>query len=235
MSTIGLSDIDRISLHPAMDLVPEPGAEDRENLRRDLDEWGQQDPIDITTTGLILDGRTRWQLLREAGAKTVMSRVVTLRDADQTAYVVRRAMNRRHLSPEQKSDMARRLAAVVVDTGPQGERIGYSDKEIAETVGLTRQGVAKAREAVKSNPVALDPPTHVRTETKGGATRLVPKQQPREQKPGQRAGVPYHTSRAFERDIRRLRGYAGYLEDTKFAAKYAPIFAAIDAVLGTAS
>lgn len=50
--------------HPGAGAVPRPDSGDRKALRSSLAEDGQQDPVDVTPDGAILDGLTRWELLR---------------------------------------------------------------------------------------------------------------------------------------------------------------------------
>ena len=65
MTTIAIG---ALRLHPDAERVPMADASDLRALRASLSENGQQDPLDVTEDGVILDGRTRWTLLRELGA-----------------------------------------------------------------------------------------------------------------------------------------------------------------------
>lgn len=114
-------------------------------LRASLRENGQQDPIDVAGD-VILDGRTRWVLLRELGMMTVQVRDVGIPERDQTHYIVDRALARRHLTAEQKRVLNTLLRETVVEevTHPgTGETllIGRGQSERAATLGVTRETV----------------------------------------------------------------------------------------------
>ena len=129
-----------LRLHPDAGRVPRPCAADRAALRSGLSEAGQEDPIDITDDGQILDGRTRWELLADLGALDIQVRVHDLPAADQTAYIVKRAVDRRHLTSEQKRDLNALLRVQVVEeraTKRGNEmRIGYGQGERAAKLGV---------------------------------------------------------------------------------------------------
>jgi len=180
--SIGTFDCSELRLHPTMEHVPEPSAEDRARLRIDLEENGQLDPIDITPDHRILDGRTRWQELPKLGSLTVLARVMPMPEADMPGYVVRRAVNRRHLTQEQRHALVLYLASLIIEVGPAGELVGLTDSEIATATGTDRSTVIRARKAdVASATSASDEPvpTHVRTRNpeSGGGTKLQPKKQ----------------------------------------------------------
>ena len=90
--------IDSLRLHPDAEKVPMASGEDLAALDASLRENGQQDPIDVTPDGVILDGRTRWTLLQKQGASSILVRPIDCPDDQQTAYIIDRALARRHLS-----------------------------------------------------------------------------------------------------------------------------------------
>lgn len=158
-------DIDSLRLHPDSERVPMAHAPDLAALRESLSENGQQDPIDATPEGLILDGRTRWKLLRELGARTVEVREVVIPEAAQTNYIVDRALARRHLTTEQKRALNALLRSVVVQVTKHpatGEemRIGKGASQRAATLGIDRDTVTRwdREEAGAANTAAA--PTH---------------------------------------------------------------------------
>jgi len=184
----GIFDAADLRLHPAMAHVPEADVGDRARLKADIEEHGQLDPIDITPEHLILDGRTRWQLLQEIGSRTVLARVVEIPEADQPGYIVRRAVNRRHLTREQRHDLIAYLASLVIEVGPEGELVGLTDAEIASATGTSRNTVVRARKTVVPNATTVSDepmPTHVRSPNpkSGSETKLQPKAKPERPKP----------------------------------------------------
>lgn len=163
--------IDSLRLHPDAERVPMASADDLASLRASLQENGQQDPIDITPDGLILDGRTRWMLLRELGAKTIQTRIVDVPAGAQTTYIVDRAVARRHLTTDQKRALNALLRKVVdeVISHPvtkEEVRIGRGQTQRAEQLGVTRETVRQwdAEESPARN-LAGEMPTHQRINT----------------------------------------------------------------------
>ena len=163
-----LRDIDSLRLHPDSERVPMATADDLATLRASLAENGQQDPIDVTPDGLILDGRTRWTLLQALGAKSIKVRVVDVPERDQTHYIVDRALARRHLTADQKRALNGLLRTAVVEVAQDpktGEemRIGQTVAQRAETLGVKPVTVRRWDE--DEAPVSKDrgaAPTHVR-------------------------------------------------------------------------
>ena len=136
--------IETLRLHPDAERVPLAAPDDLANLKGSLAENGQQDPIDITTDGVILDGRTRWTLLRDLGAQTVMARVVAVPEDQQTHYIVDRALARRHLTLAQKRALNDLLRVQVVEVrqpattsrATEPMRIGHSQTDRAAKLGV---------------------------------------------------------------------------------------------------
>jgi ParB-like chromosome segregation protein Spo0J len=166
MSTIEAREIADLRLHPDAEKVPLPCRADRLSLRDSLAEYWQQDPIDATPEGLILDGRTRWELLRDLGATTIQVRVVDLPTNCQTGYIVERALTRRHLTPDQKRALNDLLRVQVVEERPTKRgnvmRIGHSQTERAEKLGIDRDTVARwdAQPLVAADTATRELPTH---------------------------------------------------------------------------
>lgn len=171
--------IDVLHLHPDAERVPLASSEDLRNLRASLEENGQQDPIDITPDDIILDGRTRWTLLRDLGAQSVQVRVVDLPAADQTHYIIDRALARRHLTNEQKRALNALLRVAVVevieDMAGAEMRIGMSRPARAAKLGV-EQTTVKRWDAEDQGQMPYIPsaptPTHIRRT--GGNTGVYP-------------------------------------------------------------
>jgi N6-adenosine-specific RNA methylase IME4 len=71
----------------------------------DVADHGIATPLDITPAGVVLDGRHRLRAATELGLGRVPVRVVA--PPDETGYILRAALQRRHLNPSQ-------IAAIVV-------------------------------------------------------------------------------------------------------------------------
>jgi len=172
--------IGALRLHPDAEQVPLATAGDLDQLRASLREYGQQDPIDVSTDGLILDGRTRWTLLKELRGRTVQVRVVDVSELEQTHYIVDRALSRRHLTSKQKQALNSLLRRAVVEVAEDrtGEevRIGMSGKQRAEKLGVTALTVKRWDQQDRRVPVTNDTgaaaPTHVRREDTGALLPL---------------------------------------------------------------
>lgn len=183
--------IESLALHPAAGRVPMADGTDLAALRQSLREHGQQDPIDVNEKGEILDGRTRWTLLKELGVSTVEVRQVDIPDDEQTHYIVDRALARRHLTAEQKRALNALLRETVVEvtTHPiSGEEvsIGYGQSKRAEILGVTRPTVqAWDREERTDDKNLPSVPTHQRV-----ADRIEPIHKVREPIPEKPVGRP---------------------------------------------
>ena len=190
MSSVSQVDLDKLHLHPSAVAVPEPSRDDYLNLKEDIEKWGQSDPIDITPDGAILDGRTRYQIAHEMGVTSIMARTVNVPDADQPAYIIGRAVNRRHLTQEQKHELIRYLAGLVIEVGPKGELVGLTKVEIAKTVGVGKRTVERVfpKDPPLGGSLPSDPPVPTHTRTEGGLQPLV--HEPKAPKPPRGRPVP---------------------------------------------
>lgn len=157
--------IDSLQLHPKAGSVPLPNQEDMKALRSSLEKDGQQDPVHATDQGVILDGRTRWLLLKELGALEIDVQWVA--PPDELEYIVGRAVNRRHLTPEQKRELNALLREQVIDVVPHpvtGEdvRLGRGRPERAELLGVNKDTVERWDEDAKGANAPFEGPTHTR-------------------------------------------------------------------------
>jgi len=177
--------IDSFRLHSDADRVPVPDHGDLGALRASLRDNGQQDPIDVTADDVILDGRSRWALLRDLGAETIQVRVVDIPDTQQVAYMIGRAVARRHLSTHQKKDLNEWLRAQVVEvvahpkTGEE-MRVGMGQSQRAASLGVDRESVRQwDKEVPAENLARTAEPTHYR-QSSGKVQPLHPDRKPRE-------------------------------------------------------
>lgn len=162
--------IDSLRLHADAAMVPPAVGVDLRALRDSLRDYGQEDPIDITPDGAILDGRTRWALLRELGSTSIRVRVIEVPDSQQTNYIIDRALARRHLNANQKRALNKMMRAQVIEvrepspsSAKRGKglmRIGRSQTQRAAALGVHRGTVAEwdAEPLVVGN--ATTSPTH---------------------------------------------------------------------------
>jgi hypothetical protein len=177
-------DIGALRLHGLAERVPAATEPDLGTLRRSLQEHGQQDPLDITPDGVILDGRTRWTLLKEQGAQTILVRVQDIPEGQQVAWIVDRALARRHLTLAQKQDLNTLLKEQVLEVKGD-KRIGLGQSQRAEMLGVTRETVkqwdkeqeAKVEEIFHDEQGGVftppsEAPTHFSTTRKGAELDL---------------------------------------------------------------
>lgn len=166
MSVLPIADL---RPHPVHANVPLASGEDLAALDASLRENGQQDPIDVTPDGVILDGRTRWTLLQKQGAQTVHVREQDIPESQQVVWIIDRALARRHLSMAEKralNDYLRSLVIEVREHPTTGEemRMGMGQTQRAQTLGVERQTVEKwDRGSDKKHadpPPVADKPTH---------------------------------------------------------------------------
>jgi N6-adenosine-specific RNA methylase IME4 len=93
--------------HPQAAEVPPLGENEYEALRVDIDGRGVLAPVEVTAGGVVLDGRARLRAARELGHKKISVHVVT--PEDELEYILRAALNRRHLDPSQRAALALKL------------------------------------------------------------------------------------------------------------------------------
>lgn len=221
----GVSDtreVDSLRLHPDSERVPMATAADLTSLRNSLAENGQQDPIDVTPDGLILDGRTRWTLLQELGSLSIQVRVVDIPERDQTSYIIGRALERRHLTMAQKQALNEILRDLVIEERrvrksgrllDRTMRIGYSQTDRAAKLGVDQATINRwdAEPSGYADAAPREGPTHA-VDKRG---RPQPIHQNHPEKPARRASnrpeplrkarsIPYW-SRHFSTWCRRSR------------------------------
>lgn len=115
-----------IDLHPLCTFFPRLEGEDYLNLKSDILDNGQLEPI-YTYQGMILDGGNRYKVLLECG---IEPRIQEYNGDDPISFVLSKNLHRRHLKPSQ----AAAIVSAVQDWGkahPQGR------KETGKFTGLT--------------------------------------------------------------------------------------------------
>jgi len=87
-------------------LVPRPTAEEFTCLQASIILEGQKDPIVINRKGVVLDGHTRYEIMRDLGTKEVNIRVQHFDTEDEEElYVIASNTNRRQLNAFQKIEI----------------------------------------------------------------------------------------------------------------------------------
>lgn len=131
------ADVHDLRPHPQADLVPSMDADADAYLVQDIEANGVQVPLDVTSGGVVLDGRHRLRIAVALGMKGVPIRVVD--PDDEVGYMVRMALHRRHLDTAQR----KALAATLLRHRPE-----RSDRSIARETGVSHPTVAAIREGL---------------------------------------------------------------------------------------
>ena len=109
--------IARIEMRPVASLKPHPAQEHIPKMQpaewgaflADVAAVGITEPLTITPTGIILDGRQRRDAAEIQEIENVPCRVVDLSDDEQEAHVYRTAAMRRNLKESQRAILAARM------------------------------------------------------------------------------------------------------------------------------
>jgi len=109
-------------------LLPQLTEEEFEALKADIAERGVQVPVEYDEDGNILDGHHRVKACQELGIKD-WPRVVRvgLSEEEKIEHVLSLNLNRRHLTKEQKKEIAREL-----------RKRGWSYRRIAKILGVSQ-------------------------------------------------------------------------------------------------
>jgi N6-adenosine-specific RNA methylase IME4 len=94
--------------HPHASEVPALSADEYDALKADLAQRGLQVPLEITATGVVLDGHARLRAALELGLAEL--EVLVVEPADELEHILRAALVRRQLSPSQRAALALKLA-----------------------------------------------------------------------------------------------------------------------------
>jgi N6-adenosine-specific RNA methylase IME4/ParB-like chromosome segregation protein Spo0J len=101
-------DVAELREHPQAASVPPAQADTQAALRADVAANGVQVPLEITSAGVVLDGRARLQIARELALGHL--EVVVVAPDDEVEHMLRRALHRRQLTASQKAAIAVKLA-----------------------------------------------------------------------------------------------------------------------------
>lgn len=89
-----------------LDLVPRPSNKERDCLKQSIITDGQQLPIVVNTSGIILDGHTRFEICQELRLKPEYTVKKFKTKEDERKFVISTNIARRHLSTFQKVELA---------------------------------------------------------------------------------------------------------------------------------
>jgi hypothetical protein len=148
-------------IHPAAKLFPLDDGDNLKELAADIQEHGQQVPIEIFE-GQLLDGRRRLMACESLG---IACNSVEVEPEDPIAYVVSLNAKRRHLTPaqlafaadsarslydeqakeRQKATLKRGNAQPDVTSGSQRENQGKSRDHVGAVFGVSGQSVDRAK------------------------------------------------------------------------------------------
>lgn len=170
---------DGLKVHPAAELLPMMTEAELDELAADIAEHGLQQPIVMTSKGL-LDGRNRLAAIYRI--KDAARRAVLMRDLEQSkrgavnhllwmpddpvAYVLSANLHRRHLTPEQKREVIARVLKAQPERSDRA--IGKLAQASPTTVGKVRVDLEGAGELSRlDSRIGAD-----------GKTRPTPKSEP---------------------------------------------------------
>jgi N6-adenosine-specific RNA methylase IME4/ParB-like chromosome segregation protein Spo0J len=130
--------------HPANAGVPPLPGDERQALKADLARRGILEPLQVSTTGVVLDGCTRLALGRELGIETLPVRV--LKVADEREHVLLSALRRQHLDETQRTLLAVELLDLEAEREQaQARRRQNLRQNAAEGATLPPRGKTRAR------------------------------------------------------------------------------------------
>jgi N6-adenosine-specific RNA methylase IME4/ParB-like chromosome segregation protein Spo0J len=133
-----------LETHPQAGRVPAMPAPEYASLRADIDQRGLQVPLEITASGIVLDGRQRLRAAVELGLERVQVRLVA--PVDELDHMLRAAILRRQLTASQKAALVLELELEQYEQlrGEAAERQRANLKQSAEVATSPPRG--KTRE-----------------------------------------------------------------------------------------
>lgn len=156
-----------LRLHSEADAVPAMLPDEYEAFVADVEQRGITTPLTVTPLGVVLDGRHRYQAAGLMGIEYVPVYVADVPELGQVEYMVRQALLRRHLTIDQRREMA---------AGLLRENPERSDRQVAGIVGLSHPTVATVRDELEAAGDVEEVST--RTDTLGRQQPTRPKWNP---------------------------------------------------------
>ncbi len=97
--------VSELKEHPHKELVPPMRPQEYSELKKDIQEHGILQPIEINFDGVILDGHHRYSIAKELGIESVDCRIVKP-VVDEDSYLISVALLRRQLTEDQRVVLA---------------------------------------------------------------------------------------------------------------------------------
>lgn len=159
--------------HSAADIFPMMDAEAFKQLKADIAEHGQREPI-IIHDGLVLDGRNRLKACQELGIDPVHKLFEGL-ESDVVDYVVSLNLRRRHLSESQRAMVASEIAnlgkgrrwdnsANLPNKKSNSEAatlLNVSERSVRTAKKIAKEGEPEIIEAVQSGDMSLNEASNI--------------------------------------------------------------------------
>ncbi|MCT4654229.1 MAG: ParB/RepB/Spo0J family partition protein [Cohaesibacter sp.] len=164
--------------HSAAGIFPMMDTEAFEQLKTDIAEHGQREPI-IIHDGLVLDGRNRLKACQELGVEPDYKRFEGS-ESDVVDYVVSLNLRRRHLNASQRAMVAATVANFTkADAGAQGgsnrkfavaskkttqqaaDMMNVSERAVSTAKKIAKEGEPEVIEAVQSGDMSLNEASNI--------------------------------------------------------------------------
>jgi hypothetical protein len=140
-------------LHPACAAFPQLPDADLRALADDIKAKGLLEPITLTSDGLLLDGRCRWDGCELAGVEPL---TVVYTGNDPLGFVVSKNRHRRHLNAAQKALALAKIATLQRGTNRYQKKVDglsqatHSRTALAELGGISISQIGFAKRVLKN-------------------------------------------------------------------------------------
>jgi AraC-like DNA-binding protein len=138
----------KLEYHELAQMLPLMNEPDCNELAANMKEVGQQVPI-VLFEGKILDGRNRYRACEKLG---IEPRIAHYNKDQARDYVISQNLYRRHYSRFEKNGLLMRLIA-------KQESLDMTNKEVAQTAGVSKRTVQRAKRKTVPKPPVLSPPS----------------------------------------------------------------------------
>jgi hypothetical protein len=145
--------------HPAAELFPMLDEEALTALENDIKLDGQLQPI-ILWNGMIVDGRNRYAACIRAGIKPKTKDITFASEAKCISYIISTNIHRRHLTVDQRADIADELAKLRPGDNQHTREVASKEAtspvmtqgEAAKAMGVSRATVQRIHSVKESAP-----------------------------------------------------------------------------------